>query len=70
MRECISAHVKLQITLRCLAAGDSFGSPEALYRVPRTKISKFLARSVECHRSIIRGFYQGKKVIYVYVHNL
>jgi len=26
MRECISAHVKLQITLRYLAAGDSFGS--------------------------------------------
>jgi hypothetical protein len=41
MRECISAHVKLQITLRYLAAGDSFGSLEALYRVPRT-ISKFL----------------------------
>ena len=42
MRECISAHVKVQITLRYLAAGDSFGSLEALYRVPRTTISKFL----------------------------
>jgi len=42
VRECISAHVKLQITLRYLAAGDSFGSLEALYCVPRTMISKFL----------------------------
>jgi len=25
-RECVSAHVKLQIALRYLAAGDSFGS--------------------------------------------
>jgi len=42
MRECISASVQLQITLRYLAAGDSFGSLEAIYRVPRTTISKFL----------------------------
>jgi hypothetical protein len=42
MRECIPAHVKFQITLRYLVAGDSFGSLEALYRVPRTTISKFL----------------------------
>ena len=42
MRECISAHVKLQITLRYLVAGDSLGSLEALYLLPRTMISKFL----------------------------
>jgi hypothetical protein len=42
MRECTSAHEKLQITLRYLAAGDSFGSLEALYCVPRTTILKFL----------------------------
>jgi len=42
VRECISAYVKLQITLRYPAAGDSFGSLEALYRVPRTTILKFL----------------------------
>jgi hypothetical protein len=65
MRECISAYVKLQITLRYLAAGDSFGSLEAL---SCTKNNDFevSARSVECHISIIRGFYQGKKIIYVY----
>jgi len=39
IRECISAHVKWQITLRYLAAaGDSFGSLGSLYRVPRTAI--------------------------------
>jgi hypothetical protein len=42
MRECIPADMKLQITLRYLAAGDSFGSLEALYRVPRSTVSKFL----------------------------
>jgi len=31
MRECISAHVKLQITLRYLAAGDSFGRDLLVY---------------------------------------
>ena len=42
MRECISAHVGLQITSRYLAAGDSFGYLEAIHRVTRTKNSIFL----------------------------
>ena len=57
MRECISVHVRLKITLRYLAAGDSFGSPEALYRVPRNN---------DFEVSAIREFYHGRKVVYVY----
>ena len=42
MRECIPTALKLQITLRYLATGDSFASLECVYRVPKTTISKFL----------------------------
>jgi len=55
MRECISANVKLQ----------SFGSLEVFYRVPRT-ISKFLPEVLNAIYLLLRGFYQGKKVIYFY----
>jgi len=43
MRECIPVKIKLQITLRYLATGDSYSTLEALYRVPRPTISRFLA---------------------------
>jgi len=43
MRECIPVKIKLQITLRYLATGDSYSTLEALYRVLRPTISRFLA---------------------------
>jgi hypothetical protein len=61
MRECISAHVKLQITLRYLAAGDSFGSLEALYRVPRTTISKFLPEVLNAIYLSLEDFIKVRK---------
>lgn len=42
MREALPATLKLQITLRCLATGDSFKSLEYLFRVPKSSISKFI----------------------------
>lgn len=42
MREALPARLKLQIVLRYLAAGDCFGTLEALYRVPKCSISHFL----------------------------
>ena len=61
MRECISAHVKLQITLRYLAAGDNFGSFEALYRVPRTTISKFLPEVLNAIYLTLEDFIKVRK---------
>ncbi|XP_030747047.1 protein ALP1-like [Sitophilus oryzae] len=42
MREPISAKLKLQIACRYLATGDSLGSLQYLYRVPKCTISQFL----------------------------
>lgn len=42
MRESLHPRLKLQITLRYIAAGDCFRTLEALYRVPTCSISKFL----------------------------
>ena len=61
MRECISAHVKLQITLQYLAAGDSFGSLEALYRVPRTTILKFLSEVLNAMYLSLEDFIKVRK---------
>nr|CAH7747429.1 unnamed protein product [Callosobruchus chinensis]CAH7747430.1 unnamed protein product [Callosobruchus chinensis] len=36
MRDAISSKVKLEITLRYLATGDSFKSLEFLYRIPKS----------------------------------
>jgi len=61
MRECISAHVKLQITLTYLAAGDSFGSHEALYRVSRTTISKFVPEVLNAIYLSLEDFIKVRK---------
>ena len=61
IRECVSAHVKLQITLRYLAAGDSFGSLEVLYRVPRTTISKFLPEVLNAIYLSLEDFIKVRK---------
>ena len=61
MRECISARVKLQITLRYLAAGDSFGSLEALYHVPRKTISKFLPEVLNAIYLSLEDFIKVRK---------
>lgn len=38
MREALSTKLKMQITLLYLATGDSYGSLEVLYRVPKCTI--------------------------------
>nr|CAH7759122.1 unnamed protein product [Callosobruchus chinensis] len=46
MRDAISATVKLGITLRYLATGDSFKSLEFLYRMPKSTISRFVSETL------------------------
>lgn len=47
MRMALPAKIKLQITLRYLATGDSFSSLQYLYRVPKCTISKFVPEVCE-----------------------
>lgn len=47
MRDSIPTRIKLQIVLRYLATGDSFGSLKFLYRVPRNTISYFFQEACE-----------------------
>lgn len=42
MRSPISPKIKLEVTLRYLATGDSFASLQYLYRLPKCTISVFL----------------------------
>lgn len=58
MRESLSPKLKLQLVLRYLATGDSFASLEALYRVPRSSISKFLTEVLHAISTVL--FYSNK----------
>lgn len=42
MRQAIPPKLKLQVTLRYLATGDSFATLASVYRVPKNTISNFL----------------------------
>jgi hypothetical protein len=42
MKAAILARLKLEVTLRLLASGDSFWSLSLLFRIPPCTISKFL----------------------------
>lgn len=60
MRNALSPRVKLEITLRFLATGNSFSSLEHMYRVPKT-ISKFL-------KYVLVAIYENRKH-YIHVSN-
>ncbi|KAJ8883091.1 hypothetical protein PR048_014930 [Dryococelus australis] len=42
MRQAVTAKLKVDVTLRYLATGDSFKSSEIMFRVPKSTISQFL----------------------------
>ena len=56
MREALSPQIKLEITLRYLATGDSFRSLEYLYRVPKSTISSFLVQVLEAVYEVLQEF--------------
>lgn len=62
MRDALPAKLKLQITLRFLATGDSLASLQYLYRVPKCSISIFLP-------DVLDAIYAGLKE-FIKVSNL
>jgi hypothetical protein len=47
MKAAIPARLKLEITLRFLASGDSFSSLALLFRIPPCTISRFLPETLQ-----------------------
>ncbi|CAH1975552.1 unnamed protein product [Acanthoscelides obtectus] len=58
MRNAIPAKVKLEITLRYLATGDSLYTLEALHRVARSTIAKFLPEVCNAIYSALKDYMQ------------
>lgn len=56
MRDALPARLKLQITLRYLASGDSFASLQYLYRVPKCTISKFLPEVCDSIYNVLENY--------------
>ncbi|KAI4455634.1 hypothetical protein MML48_9g00001209 [Holotrichia oblita] len=54
MRPALEPRIKLQITMRYLATGDSFSTLEHMYRIPKSTISKFLPQ-------VLKAIYEGLK---------
>jgi hypothetical protein len=47
MKAAIPARLKLEVTLRFLASGDSFSSLALLFRIPPCTISRFLPKTLQ-----------------------
>ena len=66
LRKSISPRVKLQITLRYLAAGDCFGTLEAMYRVPRCTIFKFLPDVLSAIHEVLEDFIKVRNIFVIF----
>jgi hypothetical protein len=55
--------VQLHVTVRYVVAGDCFGELEALYRVLRSSISKFLPDVLEATYLALEDFIKVRKEI-------
>lgn len=56
MRDALPGKLKLEVTLRYLASGDSFASLQYLYRVPKCTISKFVPEVCEAIYDSLKSF--------------
>lgn len=64
MRQAISPKLKLQVTLRYLATGDSFSTLASVYRVPKNTISMFLGEVCRAIYDALQDFIKVSKNIY------
>lgn len=69
MRDALPVELKLQVTLRYLAAGDSFASLEYLYRVPKCTISKFLPQVCAAIYSALKDYLEVSNKAYTIIIN-
>ena len=58
-----SCTVRLYVTVKYLVAGDCFGALEALHRVPRSSISKFMPDVLEATYLTLEDFIKVRKEI-------
>nr|CAI5861316.1 unnamed protein product [Callosobruchus analis] len=56
MRQAISPKLKLQVTLRYLATGDSFSALASVYKVPKNTISTFLGEGCKAIYDVLMDF--------------
>lgn len=72
MREAIPARIKLEVTLRYLATGDSFKSLEYLFKVPASTISKFLPDVLDNIYTCLHKFIEVRKelfgILYIFIY--
>ena len=56
MKAAICARLKLEVTLRFLASGDSFSSLALLFRIPPCTISRFLPETLQAVINVLDSF--------------
>lgn len=64
MREALTPRMKLEISLRFLATGDSYTSLQYLYRVSKSAISEFMPDVFDAIYEGLKEFILVKKHIY------
>lgn len=70
MRSPISPKVKLEVTLRYLATGDSFASLQYLYRLPKCTISVFLPEVLLVIYEVLGNYITVRKSKYIIIYVL
>lgn len=66
MRDALTPQLKLEVTLRYLATGDSFASLQYLYRVPKCTISNFIPEVCQAIYDALKDFIKVSKYIIIY----
>lgn len=66
MRESLPPRLKLQIVLRYVASGDCFATLEALYRIPKCSISRFLPEVLAAIYKVLEEYIKVSIVTYIH----